>query len=71
MNEEDKIQDYLDEDYDREQNDKCEDDNIEVEQYHKLHREDVICSACGNTGNWTHKDEGFLVCECGNEQEDN
>ena len=55
INEQDKIQDFLDDAYDRQKD--C------------IQREDVLCSACGQS-NWTHKEDGFLICECGHEQED-
>lgn len=46
-------------------------DNIDTSQTYNIQREDVVCTACGNTGNWTDLKDGFLTCECGHEQEDN
>jgi len=45
-------------------------EKIITKQTHNIKREDVVCSACGQTGNWTNIEDGFLTCECGHEQED-
>lgn len=46
-------------------------DYIDTRQkHHSIQREDVVCAVCGRT-DWITKLNGFLICECGHEQEDN